>query len=115
MDDRDLGQRVIQRRDQTFNFFAVLAAFTLDLGRQLGAIALGDSVNFNNVANFQVRQLRNAILEPGVRIGGKRDVSSIGGDGEIWSADGFHAAVNIIHFAVIVVFIAFIARGRRSG
>ena len=81
MDDRDLGQRwAIQSRNQTFDFFAVLAAFTLDLGRQLGAIALGDAVNFNNVANFQVRQLRNAIFEPGVGVGGKRDVSRFGCD-----------------------------------
>src|SRR5438132_10688109 len=109
MDHGDVGQRVTQRRDQTLNFFACLWAFSLDFGRELGAVRLGDAVNFNDIADLQVRELRDAVPEPGVRVGGKGDVSSFGGDGEIRGADGLHAAVNIVQFAVIVVFIA----GRR--
>src|SRR4249919_2352397 len=114
MDDGDLGERVIERGDRAFNFFAVLAALSLHLGRELGAVRLGDAVNFHNVADLQVRELRNAVFEPGVRVGGKGDVSGFGGDGEIRGADGLHATVNVIQFAVVVVFIAFIA-GRRRG
>jgi len=115
MNDGDLGERVIERGDQAFNFFARLAALPLDLGRELGAFRLGDGVNFHDVADLQVRELRDAVFEPGVRIGGKGDISGFGGDGEIRGADGFHAAVNVIQFAVIVVFIAFIAGRRRGG
>src|ERR1051326_409556 len=115
MDDGDLGQRVIQRRDQTLNFFACLGAFSLDLGREFGAVRLGDGVNFNDIADFQVRELRNAVFEPGVRVGGKSDVSGFGGDGEIRGADGLHAAVNVVQFAIIVIFIAYTAGRRRGG
>src|SRR6478609_1704790 len=115
MDDGDLGERVIQRGDQTFNFFAVLTALPLDFGRELGAVRLGDAVNFHDVADLQVRELRDAVFEPGVRVGGKGDVGGFGGDGEIRRADGLHAAVNVVQFAVVMVFIAFIARWRSRG
>ena len=75
MNDRDFCQRIIQRRDKPLELFAVLAALTLDLGRQLGAIALGLAVNFNDVADFQIGQLLDAIVEIGVRVGGKSNVS----------------------------------------
>src|ERR1043166_234737 len=107
MNDGDLGERVIERRDQTLDFFACLATLPLDLGRELGAVRLGDGVNFHDVADLQIRELRDAVFEPGVRVGGKGNVSGFGGDGEIRGADGLHAAVNVIHFTIVMVFIAF--------
>src|SRR5258707_3401609 len=95
MDNRDLGQWVIQRRDQTFDFFAGLGAFSLDFGCELGAVALGDAVNFNDIANLQVRELRDGVFEPGVGVSGESDVRGFGCDGEIGSGDALHRTMNV--------------------
>src|ERR1051326_4353212 len=114
MDNCDLGQRVVQRGDQAFELFAVLAAFTFNFRGQVRAVTLGYAIHFNNVVDLQVRERGQAIFELRAGIGGKGDIGGLGGDGEIRSVNALYRAVNVFQLTVVVVFIALMA-GRRCG